>query len=104
MNPNATSAIIPNPASCSLVIPKPLIPNAPKQNGPIKTPATKYAVTAGKLIFFANLDNNNPASNAVDKLNKIIDVLEPITYLVLLTLCTAFLIDASFNPFLYFRF
>ncbi len=38
------------------------------------------------------------------KFSKIINVLEPVVYIVLLTLCTAFLIDASFNPFLYFRF
>ena len=38
------------------------------------------------------------------KLEKVIDILEPIYYLVLLILCTSFLIDASFNPFLYFRF
>lgn len=38
------------------------------------------------------------------KYKKVIDVLEPIIYIALLTLCTAFLIDASFNPFLYFRF
>lgn len=38
------------------------------------------------------------------KVKSVINCLEPITYIVLLTLCTAFLIDASFNPFLYFRF
>jgi len=38
------------------------------------------------------------------KLKSIIEVLEPITYILLITLCTAYLIDASFNPFLYFRF
>ena len=34
----------------------------------------------------------------------IIDIIEPITYITLLILSTAFLIDESFNPFLYFRF
>ena len=34
----------------------------------------------------------------------IIDILEPITYILLLVLSTSFLIDESFNPFLYFRF
>lgn len=38
------------------------------------------------------------------KYNKIINILEPITYLLLVILSTSFLIDASFNPFLYFRF
>ena len=34
----------------------------------------------------------------------ILDVLEPIVLVALLALCTAYLIDGSFNPFLYFRF
>ena len=38
------------------------------------------------------------------KFNRLIDVLEVIYLMVLFLLCTAFLIDASFNPFLYFRF
>ena len=38
------------------------------------------------------------------KIGIIFDILEPIYYIILLTLTTAFLIDASFNPFLYFRF
>ena len=38
------------------------------------------------------------------KLNKIIEVLEIFIYFGLLTLSTAYLIDESFNPFLYFRF
>jgi len=35
---------------------------------------------------------------------KVIDILEPFVYILLLILTTAFLIDESFNPFLYFRF
>ena len=31
-------------------------------------------------------------------------LVEPVALIVLLTVCTAFLIDGSFNPFLYFRF
>ena len=38
------------------------------------------------------------------KFKKVIDILEPIFYLTLLILSTSFLIDESFNPFLYFRF
>lgn len=38
------------------------------------------------------------------KFGIMIDILEPVVYTCLLTLTTAFLIDASFNPFLYFRF
>ena len=34
----------------------------------------------------------------------VLTVAEPLCTLALLTLCTAFLVDGSFNPFLYFRF
>ena len=37
-------------------------------------------------------------------LKNIIDILEPFVFMGLLVLCTSFLIDESFNPFLYFRF
>lgn len=36
--------------------------------------------------------------------NKVINLLEPIVIIALLVLATAYLIDGSFNPFLYFRF
>ena len=47
--------------------------------------------------------------NTISKINNtkykiLIDILEPITYITLLIISTAFLIDESFNPFLYFRF
>ncbi len=38
------------------------------------------------------------------KFNKIFNFIEPLGYILLLIISTAFLIDASFNPFLYFRF
>ena len=38
------------------------------------------------------------------KFNVVINVLEPVILIVLLVVCTAFLVDESFNPFLYFRF
>lgn len=38
------------------------------------------------------------------KVNKIINVLEPIFIILLLLIVTAYLVDNSYNPFLYFRF
>ena len=38
------------------------------------------------------------------KLSKVVNVLEPIMHAALLILVTAYLVDGSFNPFLYFRF
>jgi len=35
---------------------------------------------------------------------QILDTVKPVWAVVLLVVCTAFLVDGSFNPFLYFRF
>jgi len=41
----------------------------------------------------------------IERKNKtLIQIAEPIVLMILLVVCTAFLIDGSFNPFLYFRF
>lgn len=39
-----------------------------------------------------------------DKCKKLINLLEPIAIIVLLLIVTAYLVDNSYNPFLYFRF
>ena len=39
-----------------------------------------------------------------EKLHKIINILEPLYLLVIFVICTSYIIDGSFNPFLYFRF
>lgn len=39
-----------------------------------------------------------------DSGNKIINVIEPVACTILLIMITAYLVDGSFNPFLYFRF
>ena len=36
--------------------------------------------------------------------NRLVQMLEPIVWLGLLLICTAYLVDGSFSPFLYFRF
>lgn len=54
------------------------------------------AVTPLFKIIISKINNT--------KFKKVIDFMEPICYILLLVLCTSFLVDASFNPFLYFRF
>ena len=61
------------------------------------------------ILIIAGISATPICSNLINKLKqtklkKVIDITEPIYYLVLLTLATAYLIDSSFNPFLYFRF
>jgi alginate O-acetyltransferase complex protein AlgI len=38
------------------------------------------------------------------KMRKVINLLEPIVIIILLLLSTAYILDNSYNPFLYFRF
>lgn len=42
--------------------------------------------------------------NKNKKINKVFNIIEPIILIGLLVLCTSFIVDASSNPFLYFRF
>lgn len=58
--------------------------------------ATVGSTPACKKLY-NNLCQKKYASN-------VISVLEPIVMVLLLVLCTAYLVDGSFNPFLYFRF
>ena len=39
-----------------------------------------------------------------EKINKALNVLEPFSIVVILLVVTAYLVDNSYNPFLYFRF
>ena len=62
------------------------------------------------IIVVAILAATPLFKNIIEKLktnefmNKIINVLEPIFIVILLLIVTAYLIDNSYNPFLYFRF
>ncbi len=51
----------------------------------------------GVTPFMKNLFNK-------EKMKKVQKVLEPIFLLLILVICTSYIIDGSFNPFLYFRF
>ena len=63
-----------------------------------------FVILAIACVFATPLFSNLVTKLKTTKLKKVIDIMEPIYYLVLLTLETAYLIDSSFNPFLYFRF
>lgn len=68
--------------------------------------AKSYAVT----FLFAAVGATPLAKTLVSRFAetrlgaKAMAVLQPVTMLLLLAACTAFLVDGSFNPFLYFRF
>ena len=71
---------------------------------------TIYYLRSNLVLFIIAIIGSTPLiSKLIEKLKKmkvlkVCNILEPIVYVGLLILCTAFLIDSSFNPFLYFRF
>ena len=79
-------------------------------NIPLIGQVTIYYLRSYLVLFIIAIIGATPLmKNVVSKLNNtkvnmIINILEPVFYLTLLMLSTAYLIDASFNPFLYFRF
>ena len=76
-------------------------------NVPFMNAETLYYLRSYGVLFVVALIGATPLVKTVA--NKVSQktvgaVLEPIVLLVLLVLCTAYLVDGSFNPFLYFRF
>lgn len=71
---------------------------------------TIYYLKSYSILLIISIISSTPLLKRIasklrkTKLKVLIDILEPIVYLLLLILSTAFLIDESFNPFLYFRF
>jgi len=71
---------------------------------------TIYYLKNYLVLFIIAIIGSTPlVSNIIKKLQNtkvklLINILEPIIYISLLVICTSFLIDESFNPFLYFRF
>lgn len=77
---------------------------------PLTSSSTLYFLKSNLLLIIISIIGATPLmKNLVLKLEnskykKIVDTLEVACLMGLLVLTTAFLIDASFNPFLYFRF
>ena len=68
-------------------------------------PAARLAESMGWSPSVANrILSNGDYWPSLPTLPRLCGVLEPVALLVLLAVGTAYLIDGSFNPFLYFRF
>ncbi len=72
---------------------------------------TLYYLKSYLVIFIIAIIGSTPLlKNIIEKLkqrskiNKIINLFEPIAIMALLLISTAYLVDNSYNPFLYFRF
>ncbi len=76
-------------------------------NVPLINSEAIYYIKSYLIIFIIAIIGATPLlKNIVTKIKakKFINILEPIMHVSLLILITAYLIDGSFNPFLYFRF
>lgn len=78
---------------------------------PLITTEVGYYIRSYAVILIVSLIASTPLFvKGIEKAKqkkgicKIINGLEPLYYVILLFMVTAFLIDSSFNPFLYFRF
>lgn len=77
---------------------------------PLTTTSTIYYLKNNLSLLIISIIGSTPLIKYIvtkiktSKYRKLIDLLEVIAVLALLILVTSFLIDESFNPFLYFRF
>ena len=76
----------------------------------VSTEGVYYLKSYAGTFLFATIGATPLVSNAMSRFGKTrfgaqaLTVLQPLVMLALLAACTAFLVDGSFNPFLYFRF
>ena len=74
---------------------------------PVVTPASLYYLRSYCVLFLAGILGSTPIVKQLGSRiqeSKLGAVLEPVFLAALLLVCTAYLVDGSFSPFLYFRF
>ena len=71
---------------------------------PLVSVEAVYYLKSFALIFVIAIIGATPLPKKIVEKFKIIQYAEPVFLVVLLVLVTAYLVDGSFNPFLYFRF
>ena len=76
-------------------------------NIPMVTKETLYYLRSYGMLFIVGFVGATPLMKKLgSKLEKttVGAILEPVLLIALLLVCTAYLVDGSFSPFLYFRF
>ena len=80
-------------------------------NVPFINPETIYYLISYGFVYIIASIAATPLSHLIvkkllsnERSNRIINVLQPVIIVLLLLLVTGYLVDSSFNPFLYFRF
>ena len=73
-------------------------------NLPFINTETLYYIRSYLVLFIISIIGATPLPKLVGNKLKKLEFLEPIIYITIIILVTAYLVDSSFNPFLYFRF
>lgn len=72
---------------------------------PLTSNEALYYLKSYKLLFLVAIIGSTPLlSNLLAKYEKVIAFFEPLVLMGILLVTTGYLVDSSFNPFLYFRF
>ena len=71
---------------------------------PLVSAETIYYLKSYGVVFVLGIIGSTPLPKKLVGKMKITPYIEPVAFLVLLVVITAYLVDGSFNPFLYFRF
>lgn len=71
---------------------------------PVVSAEAIYYLKSFGFIFMLAIIGATPVPKKIISKMRMATYLEPVVLLVLLTIITAYLVDGSFNPFLYFRF
>ena len=71
---------------------------------PIITAETLYYLRSYAVVFVIAILGATPIPKKIVSKIKAVQIIEPIGLLLLMVIVTAYLVDGSFNPFLYFRF
>ena len=73
---------------------------------PLTTAESLYYLRSYAVVFAVSIVGATPLPKmlAARIPEKAMAVIEPVALIALLLICTAYLVDGSFNPFLYFRF
>ncbi len=74
---------------------------------PVSTAATWYYLRSYAVLFLVGIIGVTPlVRNLCRRVEnkKAVAILEPVVLILLLLVCTGYLVDGSFSPFLYFRF
>ena len=71
---------------------------------PVFSTETLYYLRSYMVVFAVAIIGATPLPKNLANKAKFTKVVEPVVLVLLLSVCTAYLVDGSFNPFLYFRF